>query len=85
MRALHCLGCLAAGKSAAARANLWKSSKWLEDFLQTLPSIFRLKMGLDMLAEVMEHVKNFSPHDVANATEVFQGLLGQESALLIET
>ena len=30
----------------------------------------------DMLAEVMEHVKNFSPYDGANATEVFQGLLG---------
>lgn len=30
----------------------------------------------DMLAEVMEHVKSFSPYDVANATEVFQGLLG---------
>jgi hypothetical protein len=30
----------------------------------------------DMLAEVLEHVKNFSPYDVANATEVFQGLLG---------
>jgi hypothetical protein len=29
-----------------------------------------------MLADVMEHVKNFSPHEVANATEVFQGLLG---------
>lgn len=30
----------------------------------------------DMLAEVMNHVKTFSPYDVANATEVFQGLLG---------
>jgi len=45
------------------------------------PKPSRLQVNLtpkaeDMLADVMEHVKNFSPYDVANATEVFQGLLG---------
>jgi hypothetical protein len=45
------------------------------------PKPSRLQVNLtpkaeDMFTEVMEHVKNFSPYDVANATEVFQGLLG---------